>query len=137
MKFLRHGRGCAEDVKIRNETSRSDLNIYTIDDEIEEYKTKWKDHVDTMVENILPKKIMNYRPIGKRLGSPRKRRPDVRLEQMTLPIPLRQKNMKEKNKLTLLLVSRFLDLLNIPCISSLCSRNKLSFLNFSIFSFLL
>ena len=35
---------------------------------------KWKDHVDIMTENRLPKKLMDYRPIGKRdLGSPRKR----------------------------------------------------------------
>ncbi|KAJ4447292.1 hypothetical protein ANN_09296 [Periplaneta americana] len=41
---------------------------------VEENKTKWKDHVDRMAENRLPKKIMNYRPIGKRdLGRPRKR----------------------------------------------------------------
>ncbi|KAJ4428654.1 hypothetical protein ANN_25647 [Periplaneta americana] len=41
---------------------------------VEENKTKWKDHVDIMAENRLPKKIMNYRPIGKRdLGRPRKR----------------------------------------------------------------
>ncbi|KAJ4425870.1 hypothetical protein ANN_27496 [Periplaneta americana] len=40
---------------------------------VEENKTKWKDHVDRMAENRLPKKIMNYRPSGKRdLGRPRK-----------------------------------------------------------------
>ncbi|KAJ4446459.1 hypothetical protein ANN_13155 [Periplaneta americana] len=41
---------------------------------VEENKTKRKEHVDRMAENRLPKKIMNYRPIGKRdLGRPRKR----------------------------------------------------------------
>ncbi|KAJ4451457.1 hypothetical protein ANN_02919 [Periplaneta americana] len=45
-----------------------------VHDMVEENKTKWKDHVDRMAENRLPKKIMNYRPIGKRdLGRPRKR----------------------------------------------------------------
>ena len=36
---------------IRNVTLRSDLNIFSINDKLEENKTKWKDHVDKMVEN--------------------------------------------------------------------------------------
>ena len=33
---------------------------------MEENKAKWKDHVDEVVENIPPKKIMDFRSIGKR-----------------------------------------------------------------------
>lgn len=74
MKFMRYVRRCTKADKIKNETIRSDLNIFSVHDMVEENKTKWKDHVDRMAENRLPKKIMNYRPIGKRdLGRPRKR----------------------------------------------------------------
>ena len=37
--------------KIRNEALRSDLIIFWINDKVEENKTKWKDHVDRVVEN--------------------------------------------------------------------------------------
>ncbi|KAJ4447044.1 hypothetical protein ANN_09033 [Periplaneta americana] len=74
MKFMRYVRRYTKADKIKNETIRSDLNIFSVHDMVEENKTKWKDHVDRMAENRLPKKIMNYRPIGKRdLGRPRKR----------------------------------------------------------------
>ena len=59
--------------KIRNDTTRSDLSIWSINDKIEENKMKWKYHVDTMVENGLPKKII-YQHIRERdLGRPRKK----------------------------------------------------------------
>ena len=46
---------------------------------------KWKDHVDRMVQNRLPKKVMNYRLIRKRdLGRTHKRLLDDR-DQNTSP----------------------------------------------------
>ena len=41
---------------------------YLINDKIKENKTKWKDCVDRIVENRLPKKIKNNWPIRKRFG---------------------------------------------------------------------
>ena len=49
------------------------MNVFSNIDKIEKNKTKWKDHVDRMIENISPKYIRNYQPIGKRdLGRPHK-----------------------------------------------------------------
>ena len=73
MKFMRYIRGCFRVDKIRNERVRSQLNMFLNNDKIEDSKTKWKDHVERIVENRIPK-IMNYRSIGKRdLGRPPKK----------------------------------------------------------------
>ena len=65
--------GCITADKIRNEI-KSDLNIFSISDKIEENKMKWKDHVDRIVGNRCTKKIMNYGPIRRiDLGRPHKR----------------------------------------------------------------
>ena len=63
MNFVRYIRGCTKTDKIRYEIIRSDLNNISIKDKIEVNKMKWKDRIDIMVQNKLPKKIMNYRPI--------------------------------------------------------------------------
>ena len=48
MQFMRYTKGCPKADKIRNETIRSYLNIFSINDEIEN-KTKLKGHVDRMI----------------------------------------------------------------------------------------
>ena len=63
---MKYVRGCTKSDKLRNEAIRSDVNIFSLDDKIEENKTKWRDHVDIMVENRLPEKIINYWMIRKR-----------------------------------------------------------------------
>ena len=45
---------------MRNETIKWDLNILSINDNIEENETKLKDYVNRMIESRPPKKIMNY-----------------------------------------------------------------------------
>ena len=49
-------RGCIIVDKIRNKTIISDLNIFSIDDEIEGNKLKCKDLIVIMLENILPRR---------------------------------------------------------------------------------
>ena len=53
MKFMRYGRGCTRDNKIRYETISSDLNNFSINDVRRKYK-ELKVHVDRMIENRLP-----------------------------------------------------------------------------------
>jgi hypothetical protein len=57
---MRNVKGCTKAAKIRNETMRSDLNIFSIKVKIEEEKTEWKDHVARMVDKRLTSKIINY-----------------------------------------------------------------------------
>ena len=67
-KFIRYVIGCSKAAKIRYETIRSVHYTFSRlgNDMIEKHKTKWKDHVDRIVENRLTKKIMNYWQIGQR-----------------------------------------------------------------------
>ena len=65
MKLVRYERECTKADKIRNDTLKSDLNVFTINHKMEENEMKLKDYVNRRVESRLLKKIMNYRPIGK------------------------------------------------------------------------
>jgi len=60
MKFIRYARGCTKSDKIRYDTMRSDLNIFSFNDKMEENKTKWYDHVGRMLESRVSEKLMNY-----------------------------------------------------------------------------
>ena len=43
----------------------SDQEMFSINDNIGENKTKWKCLFERMIESTIPKKIMNYRPAGR------------------------------------------------------------------------
>ena len=47
---MRCVRRCTKADKIKNETIRSDLNIFQAREREKKRKTKWKDHVDRMIE---------------------------------------------------------------------------------------
>ena len=74
MKFLRSVKRCSRLDRIRNENIREELKIYNLNERIEENREKWKEHLNRMENERIPKIIRGYRPKGKRsLGRPRKR----------------------------------------------------------------
>lgn len=66
MKFLRAVKKCTRMDRLTNDSIRDDLKIYNINHKITEYQNKWKNHVERMGDDRLPKKLMNYRPRGRR-----------------------------------------------------------------------
>ena len=74
MKFLRSVKGCTREDRITNTQIRADLEIFAIEQKIENYKQNWKDHISRMEQTRYPKQIIHYRPEGRRdVGRPRKR----------------------------------------------------------------
>ena len=59
MTFTRYVRGCTKTDKVSNETIRSNLNNFFVNDKINKNKTKWEYHVDRIVQNRLPKQLLS------------------------------------------------------------------------------
>jgi hypothetical protein len=55
MRFLRRVKGCTRADRIRNVDIRAELNIFNINNRLEENKEKWKQHIDRRTE----KKYLN------------------------------------------------------------------------------
>jgi hypothetical protein len=74
MNFLRKTKGCTKPDHITNEIIRTELNIYPVNDTIEQYRNCWFQHKNRMQDTRLPKKkALRYRPSGKRdIGRPKK-----------------------------------------------------------------
>jgi hypothetical protein len=52
----------------------TELNIYPVNDTIEQYHNNWLQHINRMQDTRLPGRALQYRPSGKRdLGRPKKR----------------------------------------------------------------
>ena len=74
MKFLRYVKNYTLEDQIRNSEIRDELGIYELNDRIKSNKLQWKEHVDRMQDNRIPKITKNYRAVGKRNpGRPKKR----------------------------------------------------------------
>ncbi|KAJ4432143.1 hypothetical protein ANN_20759, partial [Periplaneta americana] len=77
MRFLRRVKGCTRRDLIRNEDIRKELDIYNINEKVEDYKEKWKEHLSRMDNERIPALIQQYQPKGKRdfgqLERPRRR----------------------------------------------------------------
>lgn len=74
MRFLRSVKGCRIIDKIRNEDIRRELNSKPLLDAVTDYRIQWKEHVERMDEERIPRAALNYRPKGRRdRGRPRKR----------------------------------------------------------------
>ena len=58
MKFLRSVKGCSIMDKIRNEDIRKKLKIMPILVKIRKYRTQWKEHLERMDKNHIPKSAM-------------------------------------------------------------------------------
>jgi hypothetical protein len=53
---------------------RTELNIYPVNDAIEQYRNNWFQHINRMPDTRLPKRALQYRPSGKRdIERPKKR----------------------------------------------------------------
>jgi ribosomal protein L20 len=55
MRFLRTVKGCTRVDRIRNVDIRAELNIYNINNTLEENKENWKQHIDRLTETRIPK----------------------------------------------------------------------------------
>jgi hypothetical protein len=59
---------------MKNEMIRTELNIYPVNDTIEQYYNNWFQHINRMQDARLPKRALQYRPSGKTdIGRPKKR----------------------------------------------------------------
>ena len=45
---------------------REQLGIFNINDKLTQYKINWREHIQIMDENRLPKNNLNYKPEGRR-----------------------------------------------------------------------
>jgi hypothetical protein len=60
------------------------LGNYNINDKLAQYKVNWREHIQRMDDNRLPKKILNYKPEGRRnIGKPLTRWEDDFREEVT------------------------------------------------------
>jgi hypothetical protein len=66
MRFLRKVKGCTRLDRTRNEDTRAELNIYSINERITDYRNRWKYHINRIEDQRLPKQIRKYKPKGKR-----------------------------------------------------------------------
>jgi 2-keto-3-deoxy-L-rhamnonate aldolase RhmA len=74
MKFLRQLQGITKLDKEKNESIREKTGAQNIIKEIKQYQQKWRQHVQKMDKNRLPRQALHYRPNGQRnIGRPRKR----------------------------------------------------------------
>lgn len=74
MRFLRSVKGCTRTDRLRNVEIREELEIFNVNDKIEEYRHNWRQHITRMKEERIPKIILNYHPRGRRdVGRPKKR----------------------------------------------------------------
>jgi hypothetical protein len=74
MNFLQKTKGCTKLDHITNEIIRTELNIYPVNDTIEQYRKNWLQHINRMQDTKLPKRALQYRPSGKGdTGRPKKR----------------------------------------------------------------
>ncbi|XP_054710426.1 uncharacterized protein LOC129220111 [Uloborus diversus] len=66
MRFLRAVKHCTILDKIRSEDIRKELQIYSLNGKITDYRIKWRDHVRRMPSGRLPRAVYYYQPEGKR-----------------------------------------------------------------------
>ena len=55
---------CAQGQK-RSSDIREQLGIFNINDKLTQYKIIWREHIQRMNANRLPKKMLNYKPEGR------------------------------------------------------------------------
>ena len=74
MKFLRAAAGYMMEDRRRNTEIREELNVKDVNTTIRNYRQQWKDHLQRMSHERIPKIIHRYRPRGYRdVGRPRTR----------------------------------------------------------------
>lgn len=84
MRFLRSVAGYTLLDQKRSTDIRTELEIFNLNDRLTSQKKNWKEHILRMNEDRFPKKILNYRPEGRRnVGRPRNRWEDTFQEEGT------------------------------------------------------
>ena len=74
MAFLREIKRYFKLDGIRNDAVRKDLQVFNMNDKLKNYKQRWREHLESMSDYILPKQVWKYKPIGRWcVGRPRKR----------------------------------------------------------------
>jgi hypothetical protein len=74
MRFLRRTAGYTHWDHKRNEDILTELQMSQVTEFIYQYRKNWKEHVERMSSDTIPKMILKYQPRGKRnLGRPLKR----------------------------------------------------------------
>jgi hypothetical protein len=74
VNFLRKTKGCTKLDQITNEMIRTELNMYLVNDIIEQCRNNWFQHINRVQGRRLPKRALQYRPSGKRnIERPKKR----------------------------------------------------------------
>ncbi|KAF2897992.1 hypothetical protein ILUMI_08184 [Ignelater luminosus] len=74
MKFQRRTAGYTRRDRKRNTEIRRELQIQSINERLQEYRTAWTNHLDRMDHTRIPKKTFIYKPKGRRpLGRPKKK----------------------------------------------------------------
>jgi hypothetical protein len=69
-----HKKNCREEINIINEDILRELLMSQITEFKYQYRKNWKEHVDRMSSDRIPKMILKYQPKGKRnLGRPMER----------------------------------------------------------------
>ena len=57
--------------KKRSSDIREQQEIFNINDKLTQYKINWREHIQRMDDNILPKTVLNYKLEGRRnIGRP-------------------------------------------------------------------
>ena len=60
--------------KKRSSDIREQLGIFNINDKLTQYEINWREHVQIMDDNRLPKTILSYKPEGRlNIGRPQMR----------------------------------------------------------------
>ena len=74
MRFLRPMTGYTLWDKKRSSDIREQLGTFNINDKLTQYIIHWREHIQIMDDNRLPKQILNYKPEGRRnIGRPETR----------------------------------------------------------------
>jgi hypothetical protein len=74
MKFMRKTAGPTLWDHKRNEEILRNFEVEPISKFIQNYRAKWKEHIEKMDSSRIPNNLLNYKPHGKRsLGRPLKR----------------------------------------------------------------
>ena len=74
MRFLRTIQGVTRKDRLKNETIRNNVGIYNLNEKIKEYRKEWKEHIERMGDERIPKQVLRYIPKGRRnVGRPKRR----------------------------------------------------------------
>jgi hypothetical protein len=66
MRFRRSVAGYSLIDHTRNDDVREELQIIDINSRTKDYEIKWLQHLERMVQNRIPKLLLNYKPRGRR-----------------------------------------------------------------------